>query len=133
MKKRITLYCYYIPKRKFFITTLLLTTLVLAAFLSACKHKGQTPIPSGILQNDQMVQVITDIHLAEAKRDLLMTPDSLVRAPINVQKIFDEHHVAKSQYEQSLKFYVEHPELMNKVYDDVLNGLNKKQAESSKK
>ena len=74
-----------------------------------------------------MARVFTDIHLAEAEANLHSMPDSAKKVPINFQKIFEKDTITKLQYEESLTFYIDHPELLNKVYEEVVNELSKMQ------
>ena len=105
----------------------------------SCGQKQATAIPSDVLPKEKMAQVMTDIHIAEAEKDLSGPPDlpapqasPVSKATINFQKIFEKHKITKEQYDKSLNFYIEHPELLDKVYEDVLNELSKMQGEAGK-
>lgn len=89
-------------------------------------------IPENILPKEKIAQVITDIHIAEAEINLLAISDSTLKRSIYFKQIFDKHQITKQQYEESLAFYIDHPETLNKIYEQVLNDLSKMQAEMSK-
>ncbi len=74
-----------------------------------------------------MSQVVTDIHLAEAQANLTAKPDTTKEEP-SFQKIFEKDSITKQQYEESLSFYIDHPELLEKVYQQSLNELSKMQS-----
>ena len=78
-----------------------------------------------------MAEVITDIHMAEAETSVRTFPDSISKEKMSFQKIFDKHSVTQKQYDESLSFYMEHPEILDTVYDNVLNELSKKQGEAT--
>lgn len=78
-----------------------------------------------------MAEVITDIHMAEAETSVRTFPDSISKEKMSFQKIFDKHSVTQKQYDESLSFYMEHPEILDTVYVNVLNELSKKQGEAT--
>ncbi len=80
-----------------------------------------------------MTEVLKDIHLAEAEASIQSKPDSLLKQKINFQKIFEKDSVTKQQYEESLTFYMDHPELLDKIYEQVINDLSRMQGEAAKK
>ena len=92
---------------------------------------GQKPkpivIPATIIQKEKMARVLTDIHLAQAEMKLHTLPDSTKMDSLNFKKIFVKDTITKQQYEESLNFYIDHPELLNEVYEQVVNGLSKMQ------
>lgn len=76
-----------------------------------------------------MAEVLTDIHIVEAEANLRTLPDSASTEKINFQKVFEKNKITKKQYENSLTFYIDHPELLNEIYEKVLNELSKMQAQ----
>lgn len=108
---------------------LYLYTLFLVFTLASCgENEAPIEIPANILPKEKMVQVLTDVHLAEADASLRTLPDSTSKTPISFQKIFDKDSITKQQYEESLAFYVDHPVLLDSIYVQVLNELSKRQA-----
>lgn len=78
-----------------------------------------------------MSVVITDILLAEAEISLKTFPDTSSEK-IDYQKIFEKDKITKEQYDKSISFYIDHPELLNEVYEKVLNELSRMQGEAAK-
>ncbi|TAL58612.1 MAG: DUF4296 domain-containing protein [Bacteroidetes bacterium] len=105
------------------------TVLFLSILFSCGEKEKQVPIPSNILPKKKMVQVITDVHIAEAEANLRTLPDSTSKETISFQKIFEKDSITKQQYEESLTFYIDHPVLLDSIYTQVLNELSKMQAE----
>ena len=105
---------------------------ILSVLLWSCgsQENKSTTIPDNILSKEKMAQVITDIHLAEAQANLTVKPDTSLKEKPSFQKIFEKDSVTKQQYEESLSFYIDHPELLEKVYQEALNELSKMQASS---
>ena len=47
--------------------------------------------------------------------------------------IFKTHHITKQSYDNSMAFYTLHPEILNEIYEEVINELSKKQSEAERK
>ena len=106
--------------------------------LLSCGSPEEKPvvIPNDVLPKEKMAQIISDIHIAEAEASMGALPDSASTARIAIgtsfQKIFEKNKITKAQYDTSLVFYIEHPELLDTIYGQVLNELSKMQAGTSK-
>jgi Na+/phosphate symporter len=111
---------------------LLCSTFLFVLCTSCGTEEKQTEIPPNILPKEKMVQVITDVHIAEAEANLRTLPDSTSKETISFQKIFEKNSISKQQYEESLTFYVDHPKLLNEIYEEVLNELSKMQGAAAK-
>ena len=98
---------------------------------SCGQDKEQTTIPPNILPKDKMVQVITEVHIAEARVHIKTLPDSTSTEAIGFQKIFEKESITRQQYEESLSFYIDHPVLLDSIYVQVLNELSKMQGEAN--
>lgn len=101
-------------------------------FFSCGEKKTNVNIPDSVLAKEKMSAVITDIHLAEAEAHLHAFPDTVSKEKISFQKIFEKHGITRKQYEESISFYMEHPELLDKVYEQTLNELSRMQGEAAK-
>ena len=105
----------------------------LTGLLFSCGNEKEKTVatPADVLPKEKMALVITDIHLAEAKASLQPTPDTSSEK-LNFRMIFEKNKITKDQYEKSIAFYIDNPELMNEVYEKVLNELSRMQGEAAK-
>lgn len=106
---------------------LLLTFYFLLLFSCGNPEEKKVVIPAEVLPKEKMAEVITDIHLAEAEANLRTLPDSVSTEKLSFQKIFDKNKITKAQYDTSLSFYINNPQLLDSVYEKVLNELSKMQ------
>lgn len=105
-----------------------------AFILFSCGEKKQVKIPENILSKEKMVAVMVDIHIVEASMNLNLIPSgSITPKSEYYYSILKSNHITKKQYDESSKFYFEHVELLNEVYEGVLKELSKKQAEEINK
>lgn len=96
----------------------------------SCDNANKVKIPAGIMPRDSMASVLTDVHLVKAARQLglvLDTADSNGTGTFNY--VWKKHRITEQQYAKSLDFYTHHPALLDSVYEDALNNLNKERAQ----
>lgn len=95
--------------------------------LASCggKKEKETTLPPGIMSEETFTRVLTDFALAESA-------SSMNVKNINLQKLdsiyaFDplnDNGVTREQYDSAVHFYVRHPDLYKKIYENVLAELS---------
>lgn len=107
-----------------------ISVVFLMILLQSCST-SQVEIPSGVIPHDKMVQVLADVQIAEAtilyksgKGDI-----GEAKAPAYYQYIFTRNKITEKQFRESFRFYLEQEELMNQLYEEVINEISKRQAE----
>ena len=113
---------------KHFFLTLSLSILI------TCHTEADGPLPEGVLKEDQMVDLLLDIHLYEGltykQREL--PQDSMYKLQAYFRKaILLQHEVEDSIYELSLSYYETHPRQYHKVYERLIDSLAKRSSVSS--
>lgn len=101
---------------------ILLATLA-AALLWSCNKA-----PRGVINEDDMEDLMVDLYKAEAYVKLRpdeFRDDSMLM--LLKQSIFKEHGVTQELYDTSLVWYAHNMDIYNKVYDNVLDRLKKEQ------
>ena len=77
-----------------------------------------------------MVPLLADIHIAQAASTMYGIGDTTRYSMKEfLPYILKIHHVTQAQYDSSMSFYSGQPELMNDLYDKVIDELSKKQGE----
>lgn len=104
-----------------------LLSFILATFflLFSCQEKAEKK-PDNLLNEDQMVAVMVDMHLVETAQNLkVIEPDSTNREYNQLfESIFVSHGVTKAKYDSSLYYYSTRTDEMNVIYDKVLEKLS---------
>jgi hypothetical protein len=105
---------------------------ILAFFFTSCG--SSETLPEGVLSKEKMIKVLTAVHIAEAEQqqrvlDQLASPSDT----FSFQDVFKKQQINRAEYENSMKFYSANPELLDQIYDEVINELSRKQAEEMKK
>lgn len=109
-----------------------------AVFISllffSCSEKPDRKIPEGLISEEKMVELLTDIQLIEGavSKKILNKIDGKKESPLYYQKAFEKHNVTEDQFELSVRYYTENPEVLQAIYEDVLIELSKIKAELQK-
>lgn len=92
-----------------------------AFLITSCKHK-QVVVPPGVLDRQQMTAVLTDIQILEGVvqvRNLSYNDSTKLIAYGYYNAAFQKHHITAQTFRTSFNFYLDHPELLNEIYQDV--------------
>jgi hypothetical protein len=108
-----------------------LLTALLAIVGFGCGPKVDSKVPSYVLSEEKMVEVMVDMHIVETALNLkIMTPDSNnTEYDQRFASIFVSNDIRKEQFDSSLFYYSTRTGEMNKIYDKVLERLSELESE----
>ncbi len=91
------------------------------------------PKPKDLIKEEQMIEMLVDIHLAEAtynkfRRDSIMENNSSANFYYSV---LEKYQVPDSVFEQSLIFYASVPKNFENMYRKVMTSLSETEQEYS--
>lgn len=119
---------------------ILVFILIATGVLFSCKPKSDIEIrdamianvPDSVISVDDMIIVMTDIHLAEswAKINKADTIPSDERLKIYYAQIFEMHDTEIRKYQSSYYYYSNEPVLMNYIYQKITEKLNLLESEN---
>jgi hypothetical protein len=109
----------------------LLSLLLSLLFVSCKSNKDATP--SDVLSKDKMVDVLVDVHLAEASLGLerISGPRLDQLTAKKYDSVFMKHQITYEQFKTSYEYYVEHPVVLDDMYQEVINHLSTMQGKFS--
>ena len=100
---------------------------LLLCLLFACAEPKEN-IRQDILSENEFVVILKDIHLAEANFELQKNK-GLEKAKNELSNsytsIYKKHNVSEEKFKETLNFYAQNPEMLEKIYTDVLEQLTK--------
>jgi hypothetical protein len=101
----------------------LIIVLISIFILQSC---GRNRLPEGILNEDKMVEILVDIHLAEG---LVSTfpihyDSSRVLYPYFEWEVFKKHSVPDSVFKKSLEYYMRDVKKMDRMYARTIDSLS---------
>lgn len=99
---------------------------------TSCSRDKET-IPKGIIPEEKMAEILTDIHIAEAYTNFKNLQAENLRQNISSYYlfIFKNHQVSEEDFEESFDFYSKNPNAFVEVYTQVLINISKKEAETT--
>jgi hypothetical protein len=108
---------------------LLLPMLLLFFVVTSCGNKNKIKIPKDVINQDTMVEVLTDIHLVKASQQLGMVIDTADTGKFTTYNfVWKKHHITEDLYNKSMDFYTHNPGILDSIYENVLNSLSKQKA-----
>lgn len=88
----------------------------------------KTEIPQDILSENSFINLLKDIHLAEAKFELHKTKgmkNAKNELAHNYSSIYKKYDITVDDFDKTLDYYAQHPEQLEKIYTHVLEQLTK--------
>lgn len=90
--------------------------------------------PAELIKENQMINMLVDIHIAEAIHNTRGYSDSLMNNTSSEDfyySVLAKYNVADSVFEKSFVFYASNPKNFEKMYRQVMNKLSEMEQESS--
>lgn len=90
----------------------------------SCSKKER--VPEGILTQDQMVSVLSELYIVEQKISTIgIKRDSLTQIFGAMKgRVFEETGIQESVFDKSLDYYVDHPKSLEEIYTVLIDSLN---------
>ncbi len=111
-----------------------LILLVLIFMNAGCAREGF--IPSDIMQQQQMQDLVWDVMVAEeyakdlAVTDTVKNKNLKQERSIAYQQVFDLHHTTREDFKRSFDYYASHPDLSKVLFDTLSKRANRKRESS---
>ena len=104
--------------------------LLVTVFFSAC---SKNPRPKGILSEQEMVKILTEVYIHEEKVSRLgLKHDSAILVTDQFKrKIFEEAGTTDSVFKRSINYYWDQPKEMERIYDIMIDSLNLREQKMS--
>lgn len=95
----------------------------LMLFVFSCKKDDDA-----IIKRSEMVEIMAEIHLADARIDFSETNvKHRNQAAVNYyESIFRKHHTNRKAFQNTMKFYLKHPQDLDSLYSDVVINIKTK-------
>ena len=104
-----------------------ISSFILCLILLSCVNQ-QKETPQNILSENSFINLLKDIHLAEAKFELHKTKgmeNAKNELAHNYSTIYENYEITIDDFDKTLDYYAQHPEQLEKIYTSVLEQLTK--------
>ncbi|MCH8554188.1 MAG: DUF4296 domain-containing protein [Schleiferiaceae bacterium] len=100
--------------------------------LCCCSSNKEFETPEGYLLPEKMRAIMVDLHMIEgAKAGISVVGDSLPVA-YYYESLYQKHNITAAQLDSNLQFYASHQEVLDKIYENVINDLVQLEAQLEK-
>ena len=119
--------------RLVFIRPLVATSLLLLAVLTGCGIPEEVPPPNPLLPKEQLVSLLVELHILEARVEASRLPPDSARALFQQQKseILWKHNVPEkdSLLQRSFRYYAVNHKDMDEIYKAVIDSLEQRETQ----
>jgi len=101
---------------------------LMIVFLSACAEKEAMVYPSDLMERETFVMVMSELYIIESIYNHKISTDQAKHEDMDAfyKEVFDRFEITYSDYEKALTWHKEHPEELSKVYDEVIEELDRR-------
>ena len=96
---------------------------ILIISISVLFYSCKDSIPSGIIDQNKMQEILWDIFRADALSQQLISIDPAKSLPVEniglTSKVFSIHNITEEQFEKSYSYYTHHPDMMRNILDSL--------------
>ena len=91
-------------------------------------------IPNNFIQPDKMEKVLYDIHAVDGYIGALQKQDTAkIVASSYYKGIYKKFDIDSATYTKSLNYYFEHPDLLNKMYENLMKQFEEERKRNDKR
>lgn len=91
----------------------------------SCQKPADSEKPKDLLGEQQMINVLVDLHMADAYLNYPRQDNAKPYEPEGFyKKVFEKNHTTKEGFKNSLKYYGKNPAKIDSLYDQTIEKLN---------
>ncbi len=102
--------------------------------INGCSNSEEVIVPPGVIARDTMVELLTSLHLAEAR--ILIGGNELNTSHLKsayIARELRQANIDSTRFNSSFQFYSHNPALFTEMYEQVITEISKKKAGQQKK
>jgi hypothetical protein len=88
------------------------------------------PRPDGVLSEEELIEVMVDIYLVEARYQRRLTPvgsDPIQFTKHQYQNVLANHGLTQESFDSTYSWYLKYPAMMGEIHEEILTELQKQQ------
>ena len=103
----------------------LFVILLLCLTLANCGTKKDDNLPERLLSEQEMISIMTDVQILEADmNDRKAEGKNIGDMPrAYYDQLFEHYDITDSIFSQNLRYYTQHPDILERIMDSVVNRL----------
>ena len=98
---------------------------------SACGNKSKNVMPSRLLTEQEMIDIMTDVQIIEADMNYRKSNGKMIgdMPKEYYHQLFEHYGITDSIFDENLHYYTHDPAVMERIMDSVTERLVKEQSE----
>lgn len=94
-------------------------------FFISCNRK-QGVVPAEIIPKDSLINIIVDLHIADAVllNPITQSKISDISSNLLYKKVLNKYAITRERFNTSINFYAETPIVLDSIYDKVIEKLS---------
>jgi len=107
--------------------------LIVCIALFSCNSSEK--VSEGILPDSTMKSILIDISIVDASYNVSAnsTQAPKFKAELFYEQVMKNHHTTRAEFNRSMAYYSQNTKKLQKIYEDALIELTKRQIESNRK
>lgn len=105
--------------------------LSLLALIISCGSDRQTKSSGVTVPEDTLIDILTDIHLADAYMSVKRTERITFERKDLYESILKEYNISRSRFDSTINYYTTHVDRYELLYEKVMMNLSELEAEAS--
>jgi hypothetical protein len=107
--------------------------LIICIALLSCNSKEK--VSEGILPDSTMKSILIDISIVDASYNVSASSPQApkFKAELFYEQVMKDHHTTRAEFNRSMAYYSQNTKQLQKIYEDALVDLSKRQMESNRK
>jgi hypothetical protein len=111
-----------------------LALVVFIVIFTSCRSSKKNELPAGlvadsILPETEMINVLADVHILEAALQAKSSKGTDIEnmKRFYYPKLFSKYRISESRFRKNLEYYEEDPEHFSKMYENVVEQIEKRE------
>ena len=107
--------------------------LIICIAILSCN--SQDKVSEGILPDSTMKSILIDFSIVDASYNVSASSPQApkFKAELFYEQVLKDHHTSREQFNRSMAYYSQNTKKLQKIYEDALVELSKRQMESNSK
>ena len=108
------------------------TFIILALVLFVSCGKADVKIPAYVIPADSLVDILVDIHTADAYLSIKRQPNRTMEKSDFYASVLKRHNIDKARFDTTIRFYISNPGPYKLIYEEVIEEFSKLEGQVSK-
>ncbi len=104
---------------------------LLSILVLSCGNR-KLHVPEGILEPDELVPLLVELHLVDGSLHQYQTSQQLRKdsAYFLYPAVIQKYGITRAQFDSTILFYGKYPDEFSLIYDDVLEELSRREGDA---